>query len=312
MPASEKKFRLITRSNFDGLVSAVLLKKLNIIDDIIFAHPKDIQDGKQKITPNDITTNLPYCADCHLAINHHESENERLKGQHIENYINNPDSPSASRVLFRHFGGKKVFTDKYDHLLEAADKFDTANFTKEEIENPQGFNLLAFISDPRTGLGRFRKCRISNYQLMMDLISYLKEKPVSEILKLPDVRERVNLYREMLPSFIDQIKTNAEVLGKLVILDLRKENIIYPGNRFLIYTLFPECNVSIHIINGKMDQNIVFAIGKSIFNPTCKVNIGSLALEFGGGGTPDAGSCQADSAVADYVLQDLKNTIAAG
>ena len=311
MSVVEKKFRLITRSNFDGLVSAVLLKELNIIDEITFAHPKDIQDGTVDVTPNDISTNLPYSPHCHLAINHHTSEEERLAGKSIKKYINDPNSPSASRLLFNHFGGKGMFGSKYDALLQAVDKFDTADYKLDEIKNPKGWDIIAFITDPRTGLGRFRKYRISNYQLMMDLISYMRDKPIEEILNLPDVKERIDLYYEMQQAFSDQLKKCADTIGKLIILDLRKENIIYPGNRFLLYALFPDCNISIHILNGKMDQNTVFAIGKSIFNKPATINVGKLALEFGGGGTPGAGACQADLEISDCVLQDLKDKIAA-
>jgi nanoRNase/pAp phosphatase (c-di-AMP/oligoRNAs hydrolase) len=299
------KYRLVTRSDFDGLVCAALLKELDMIDDIKFVHPKDMQDGKIEITENDITTNLPYVEGVYLAIDHHLSETVRLKGQR-GNHIIDPDSPSASRVLYNYYiGNEKIKGTKWDEILEAVDKADSAQFSQDEILNPKGWVLLNYLMDPRTGLGRFKEFRISNYTLMMELIDKCKDHSINEILEFPDVKERVEMYFSLQEKFIEQVRRCATVHKNLVVLDLRNEEIIYPGNRFVIYALYPECNISIHVLWGLQKQNTVLATGKSILNRTSKTNIGDLMLQYGGGGHQNAGTCQIDNDKAEEVLKVL-------
>ncbi len=287
----------------DGLVCAVLLKKLDIINDIKFVHPKDMQDGKIDITDNDITTNLPYVAGVHLAFDHHLSETIRNEKQ--ENHIIIPDAPSAARVVFDYYGGEKAFGTGFYDMMEAVDKADAAQFSKEDVLNPKGWDLLSFLMDARTGLGRFRDFRISNYELMMNLIDCCKDLSIDEIMQLNDVKERSNLYFEQSILFIEQLKRCSTLHGNLVVLDLRNEDVIYAGNRFMIYALFPETNISIHILWGFQKQNTVFAIGNSIINRTSKTNIGELALKYQGGGHENAGTCQIAHESADEVLNEI-------
>ncbi|MDN5360814.1 MAG: hypothetical protein PWQ84_1877 [Thermotogaceae bacterium] len=303
----EKKFRLVTRSDFDGLVCAVLLKDLDLIDDILFVHPKDMQDGKIEITDNDITTNLPYVEGVYLAFDHHLSEQLRV-GKH-DNHIIDPDAPSAARVVYDYYGGKERFKDISTDMMEAVDKGDSAQFAQEEVLHPEGWVLLNFLMDARTGLGRFRQFRISNYHLMMDLIDYCKNHTIDEILELPDVKERVELYFEQEPLLKEQIKKNATVYDNLVVVDFRDDEVIHAGNRFLKYALFPQCNISIRIMWGFRKQNTVFAVGKSIFNKTSKTNIGELMLQYGGGGHAAAGTCQVEHEDAERVLKELVEKI---
>jgi nanoRNase/pAp phosphatase (c-di-AMP/oligoRNAs hydrolase) len=305
MPERDKKYRLITRSDMDGLVCGVLLKELNLIEDVTFAHPKDMQDGLIEVGPRDITTNLPYAEGVYLAFDHHASEKTRVK-HHPENHIIDPEAPSAARVVYDYFGGAERFPDIPASMMEAVDKADTANFTKEEILNPEGWVLLSFLMDSRTGLGRFRDFNISNYQLMMKLIDHCRlHNTIDQIIALPDVKERVDLYYEHQAKFREQIQRCATVHKNLVVLDLRHEETIWAGNRFVIYALFPHCNISIHILWGKNKQNTVFAIGKSIVNRTSKVHIGNLCLEYGGGGHEAAGTCQVENLRAEDILMDL-------
>ncbi|MCL7929166.1 exopolyphosphatase [Halomonas llamarensis] len=298
------KFRLVTRSDFDGLVCGALLKHLDLIDDITFVHPKDMQDGKIEITERDITTNLPYVPGCHLAFDHHLSETVR-NTERADNHVIDPDAPSAARVVFDYYGGYDAFPTRWDDMMEAVDKGDSAQFNKDEILNPQGWVLLNFIMDARTGLGRFREFRISNYQLMMKLIDYCREHSIEEILALDDVRERVELYRDHEDKAKEQIKHCAEVNGNLVVLDLRDEDTIYATNRFVVYALYPECNISIHVMWGLKQQNTVLAIGKSILNRTSQTNVGELCLEYGGGGHLNAGTCQIDNDKAESTLKGI-------
>ena len=299
------KYRLVTRSDFDGLVCAVLLKHMDMIDDIAFVHPKDMQDGKVEITSRDITTNLPYVAGAHLVFDHHDSEVTRNGDGEDDDYLMDADAPSAARVVWKHYGGHDVFPKSWDGMMEAVDKADSAQFSLEEVLNPQGWELLNMLMDSRTGLGRFREFRISNYALMMDLIEHCKESTIEEILQLPDVAERVNLYRDHADAFKKQIVRCSTVHGNLVVLDLRNEEVIHPGSRFAIYAHFPQCNISIHQMWGFKQQNTVFATGKSIFDRSSSTNVGELMLSFGGGGHDAAGTCQIDNDKADATLLQL-------
>jgi len=279
-----------------------------LIDDILFVHPKDMQDGKIAISERDITTNLPYVANAHLAFDHHLSETIRNNGQR-SNHIINPRAPSAARVVYDHYGGLAAFPSEWSDMMSAVDKGDAARFTREEVLDPTGWNLLNFLMDARTGLGRFREFRISNYQLMMDLIDYCKNHTINEIMALPDVRERSSMYFEHSGRCKEQILRCATVHRNLVVLDLRNEPVIFAGNRFLIYALFPQTNISIHVLWGLKNQNTVFATGKSILNRTSKTNIGTLMLEYGGGGHENAGTCQVANEMADEGLGALVKRI---
>ena len=298
------KFRLITRSDFDGLVCAVLLKHLDMIDDIKFVHPKDMQDGSIDVNDRDITTNLPYVEGVHLAFDHHLSETIRNEGE-LANHIIDPDAPSAARVVWKHYGGPDTFPADWDEMMEAVDRGDSAQFNKEQVLNPKGWDLLNFLMDARTGLGRFREFRISNYNLMMDLIDYCKNHTIDEIMQLPDVVERIELYEEQAGKFKNQLMRCAKVHKNLVVLDLREEETIHAGNRFMIYAVFPECNISIHVLWGREKQNTVFATGKSIFDRGSNTNVGELMLKYGGGGHQAAGTCQVDNDKAEETLAEL-------
>jgi len=299
-----EKFRLITRSDFDGLVCAVLLKEMDLIDDIKFVHPKDMQDGIIKVTDRDISTNLPYVEGIHLAFDHHLSETIRNKGQR-DNHIIDADAPSAARVVYDYYGGTERFPRKWDDMLIAVDKADSAQFNMDDVLTPSGWELLSFLMDARTGLGRFRHFRISNYNLMMDLIDFCKDHTIDDILELEDVKERVELYFEYEQKFKDQLKDNAVVHGNVLVIRLKDEETIYPGNRFVKYALFPDTNVSIQVIWGLKKQNTVFTVGKSIFNRNSVANIGELMLENGGGGHKNAGTCQVDNEQSEDILKDI-------
>lgn len=301
---SQKKYRLVTRSDFDGLVCAVLLNELELIDDIKFVHPKDMQDGKIDISDRDITTNLPYVATAHLAFDHHLSETIRVAGDR-DNRVIDPDAPSAARVVYDYYGGKKGFPRISDDMMDAVDKADSAQFTRDEILDPKGWVLLNYLMDSRTGLGRFRDFRVSNYTLMMDLIKYCRSNGIDDILKLPDVKERVELYFDHAVQAKAQIQRCATVHNKLVVLDLRNEDTIYATNRFMIYALFPQTNISIHVLWGVQKQNTVFATGKSILDRSSGINVGELMLKYGGGGHHAAGTCQVENDQADAKLKEI-------
>lgn len=300
----KEKYRLVTRSDFDGLASAVILRELDIIDDIKFVHPKDMQDGLIEITDRDITTNLPYVEGVHLAFDHHLSELTRNKARK-ENHIIIPNAPSAARVVYNYYGGKEKLPNISEEMMIAVDKADSAKFTMEDVLEPKGWELLSFLMDARTGLGRFREFRVSNYNLMMELIEYCKTMSIEEILETPDVKERVELYNKYRDEFKKQIQENATVHGNVLVVDLKDQEMIYPGNRFIKYAMFPECNISIQVIWGLKQQNTVFTVGKSIFKKDNPVDIGNIMLEYGGGGHFNAGTCQVPNDRAEELLQEI-------
>jgi nanoRNase/pAp phosphatase (c-di-AMP/oligoRNAs hydrolase) len=295
--------RLVTRSDFDGLACAVILKKLGIIDSYKFAHPKDLQDGLVEVNENDVLANVPYVKGCGLWFDHHSSEQERLSS----NLVFEGESrlaPSAARVVYEYYGGKEKMPF-FEEMVTQVDKVDSGQLSIDEIQNPKDWILLGFVMDPRTGLGRFRNFRISNYQLMENLIDHCSLLTIDEILKLDDIVERVKLYFEQNELFKNMITKHTKIDGNVIITDLRNVETIYTGNRFLIYSLYPKQNVSIWLVDGKNKQNCSFAVGYSIINKTCKSNIGSLMLRYNGGGHPKVGTCQVDYDSTDKVLSEL-------
>lgn len=301
--------RLITRSDFDGLVCAMLFKKLNMVDEMKFVHPKDMQDGLIEVTENDILANVPYVAGCGLWFDHHSSELTRV-GEKVEFKGETRIAPSAARVVYDYYGGKETFGD-IDDIMRGVDKADSAQFSKEDILKPNGWDLLSFIMDARTGLGRYRDYRISNYQLMEELVEHCALKPVHEIMELPDVKERVARYFELDVLYREMLQTYTHTEGNVIITDLRGVETIYPGNRFMVYALYPEQNVSIWIVDGRNKQNCVFACGHSIVNRSAKTNIGTLMLQNDGGGHQAAGTCQVDYEQAEEVLRKIVETMRA-
>lgn len=295
--------RLVTRSDFDGLVCAMLLNEIGIIDEIKFVHPKDVQDGKIELTENDITTNLPFDKRVGLAFDHHESELIRNNlDDYLGKYIIDGTAKSAARVVYDYYGGEMVFTNVSEEIMEAVDKGDSADFTVDEILDPKGWVLMNFLMDARTGLGRFHNFRISNYDLMMQLITFCVDHSIEDVLKLPDVKERVDLYFEQQELFKEQLKRLVKIDDKVAVIDLRNEETIYAGNRFMVYAMWPEIELSVHVAWGFRKQNTAVMIGKSIVNRNSKFDIGELCLTYGGGGHTNAGTCQLDNDKIDDEL----------
>ena len=298
-------YTLYTRANFDGLVCAALLKEIGLIDNIKYVHPKDIQDGKVELGENAITASLPYCEGVYMAFDHHSSESKRIQDVK-ENYIIEPAAPSSARVIYEYFGGENRFNPSMSDLLNAVDTADCTSFKEEDILNPQGWVLLNYLMDPRTGLGRFRNFRISNLELMYKLVDMLSSMSIDEIMADPDVKERVDVYFSQQDLFKEQIKRCTRTDGKIAILDIRNEDPIDVGNRFLIYVQNPDCNISIHIMWGLKKQNTVFAVGKSIINKSCPIDVGAMLYEYyNGGGHTNAGTCQVDNDKAEQILNEL-------
>ncbi len=299
--------RLVTRSDFDGLACGALLKEAGLIDTFQFAHPKDLQAGLVEVTSNDILANVPYVPGCGMWFDHHTSEGERLGA--ISYRGMSRVAPSCARVIYDFLGGASRFPEHWDPMMEAVDKVDSANLTRVEIEAPTDWILIGYIMDPRTGLGRFREFRISNYQLMMDMIEYCRTMTAAEILRISDVKERADLYFEQDNLFKNMLKRCSRQVGEVIIIDFRDEDNIYAGNRFLVYTMYPEAKVSIHVTWGKDRQNVSLAMGNSILNRGSRANLGSIALHFGGGGHETVATCQVAPKDVDSTLETIINYI---
>lgn len=282
--------RLITRSDFDGLACAVFLKEAGIIDNWKFAHPKDLQDGLIEVDQNDCLANVPFVPGCGLWFDHHSSEEER--GAFEGHYVGDSrPCPSAAHVVYDYYGGRERFP-RFDELLAAVDKVDSAQLTKDEILTPPAWILLGFIMDPRTGLGRFRNFSISNYQLMERLIDWCRTMTIDEIMQLPDIRERVELYEQQTALFTEMVRSHTVVHDKVIVSDLRGVDPIYTGNRFMIYSLYPEQNISVWIVSGRGGAGCSAAVGHSVLERSSKVDVGRLMLKYGGGGHHAVGTCQ--------------------
>lgn len=283
--------RLVTRSDFDGLVCGALLLEAGIVDSWKFAHPKDLQDGLVEITSDDCLANVPYVEGCGMWFDHHSSEQERLDLQGKYNGLSDSSAPSCARVIYDYYGGKERFP-QFDDIMIAVDKVDSGNLTIDEVMNPSGWILVGFLMDPRTGLGRWRQFTISNYQLMEQLLVACREMSTEEILALPDVKERIEVYNEQTEKFKEMVLAHTRTEGNVIISDLRGVDPIYTGNRFMIYSMFPEQNISAWIVSGRGGIGCSAAVGYSILNKTSDVNVGSLMLKYNGGGHKKVGTCQ--------------------
>ena len=295
--------RLVTRSDFDGLVCGALLKEAGIIDTWQFAHPKDLQDGLVEITENDCLANVPFVEGCGLWFDHHSSEFERnqLEGKYKgESRL----TPSCARIIYEYYGGEKRFP-QFGEMMDAVDKVDSGQLTAEEILSPTGWILIGFLMDPRTGLGRWRQFTISNYQLMEKLMDACRSMGTEEILALPDVKERIDVYFEQTEKFKEMVRAHTRVEKDVIISDLRGVDPIYTGNRFMIYSMYPEQNISAWIVNGKGGKGCSVAVGYSVLNRTSKVDVGSLMLKYGGGGHKAVGTCQFSDEDMDEKIPQL-------
>ena len=297
--------RLMTRSDFDGLGCAVLLKEKGLLEEIQFVHPKDVQDGKVAVTSDDILANVPYVSGCGLWFDHHSSEEERKAYGAFEG-ASDPTARSAARVIHAYYGGEPAFPNSHiSSLLEAVDKIDSGDLTLDEVRRPAGWVLIAFVMDPRTGLGRYKDYRVSNYQLMLDMIDHAPTMTPEQILQLEDVQERVRRYWEQDRLFKEMLTARSTVRGDGVVVDLRPCDEIYTGNRFVLYSLFREQNISLQVMWGLRKQNVVITCGHSILNRTSAVDVGSLMLRYGGGGHKRVGTCQVDADQAERVIEEL-------
>ena len=303
--------RLVTRSDFDGSVCTAILEELGLVDDIFYVHPKDMQDNKIEVNENDILANVPFVEGCGLWFDHHSSERARLK---LDGKFKgaSKNSPSAAQVVYdyyKQFKGYAARLKKFEPLIEIAGKADSAKFTQKDILQPKGWSMLAFIADPRTGLGYKHSFTVSNFELMKRLPGLLRTKSIEEILNLPDFQERVKLYHEENVKYEQLITKAAIIKGNAIVIDLRDCEPIPAGNRFLEYVLYPEQNISLRIVDGKKKEFAMISVGRSIINRTSTIDVGTLVLKYGGGGHKRVGTCQVSYENVDQVVDEILNVI---
>lgn len=290
--------RIVTRGDFDGLASSVLVSLCEEVREIRFIHPKDAQDGRVEADEEDIVINLPYIPGCGLWFDHHVSEEG--KSDSLGDFKGRFEmAPSCARVIYNYY--KDKFPQKleaFQDLLEATDRLDAAQLTMDDVTKPDGWILLGLTLDPRSGLGpEFRK-------YFRWLVEYIKELPLDKVMKHPEVKRRTDRVLHEQEKFKDILKAHARLEGKVIVTDLRDLIEKPVGNRFLVYTLFPEANVEVRIFHG-FNGTVVAAVGHSIFNRTCKVNAGMMLQEYGGGGHFGAGTAQIPAEEAGAKISEI-------
>jgi nanoRNase/pAp phosphatase (c-di-AMP/oligoRNAs hydrolase) len=278
--------RLVTRGDLDGLTSAVIITAREPIDEILLVHPQDITDKRVEIRSDDILANVPYDPRCGMWFDHHlltdsnEKPPQKFQGRYGL-------APSAARLVYDYYcelHPNDAQLAKLDRLVYETDRLDSATLTPDDVENPRDYILLGYTIDSRTGLGSFE-------EYFLELVDWLKTMPIEEVLAQPHVAERVERLRNEQEAFRTLLQRNSFQLQNVVVTDLRDIDRLPAGNRFLIYNLFPETNVSIRVHWGPRRDTVIAAVGHSIFNRTCKTSVGELMSRFGGGGHRGAGTC---------------------
>lgn len=303
--------RLITRSDFDGLVCAAILKELGLISSFCLVHPKDVQDKKISVGKNDVIANLPYMEGCGLWFDHHFSEITRLTSNVVVKGSYEL-LPSAARVIFNYYRSNLLSLKsarQIEELVVIADKVDTASFSMKDILDPQGWIMLAFITDPRSNFGKNHSFRMSNLKLMESLPDLLLKENIDQILSMPDIKERVVIYRKEAEKFKDIIRKYSSTRGNALVIDFRGINDVPVGNRFMEYVLFPEQNISVRLVDGKKKGIVMISVGHSILNCSSNVNVGNLMLRYAGGGHQRAGTCQVPRGHVDSILGEILDVI---
>ena len=303
--------RLLTRSDFDGSVCAALLQELGLVDEILYIHPKDLQDNKIAVTEDDIIANVPYAEGCGLWFDHHSSEHQRIK---LDGRFKGASElePSAAQVIYGYYKKDENYAgklEKFEDLIKIVGIADSARFSKEDILNPTGWIMLAFIADPRTGLGHRRSFRISNFELMQKLPELLRSQTIEEILALPDLQERIQVYHEETSKYKALLVRHTRIEGDAIVINFRGIDEIAVGNRFLEYVLYPEQNISVRIVDGRNNEFAMISVGHSIINRTSVVDVGSMVLKYGGGGHKQVGTCQVKYEDIDRIIGEMLQVI---
>jgi len=282
--------RIVTRPDFDGVICAVLLYEAeDIVEPVQWVEPSDMQKGLVDVHPGDIIANLPYNEKCTLWFDHHYT-----------NKIDSPfkgafkDTPSAARIIYEYFDGK--WSRNYSSLVDAADKIDAADLSLDEVLHPEKYEyvLLALTVSNQDDPDEAYWNR---------LVALLRQNDIQAVVNDPVVKERCRASVEENRKYETFLKGYTRMKGPVAVTDFRSFEKAPSGNRFLVYSLFPEAVVHARIrFDAKDNQRVVVNVGHSIFNRRCNVNVGLLLSQFEGGGHPGAGSCRFHVSKTDEYL----------
>jgi len=293
---------LVTRLNFDGMACAAILKEIDVINTWTFVHPSCLQNGIIHITKRDILANVPYAPGCALWFDHHLSEQQRVKG--IKFKGESRMEKSTARIIYEHYGGKEKMP-YFEEMVTAVDKVKSGDLSIDDIMEPKDWVLLGLIMDPRSGFGRLKNFKLSNYALMEKLIELCRSQKIDEIIDHFSVRERMDKYWEQNDLFNEMINTHSEIYDNVIVTDLRDVPQIYIGNRFLIYVMYPEQNISIRVVGNQGQKHISIDVGHNVLNRTSSTKVGPLLLQYGGEGHKQVGTCVIPYDECDKTLEEL-------
>ena len=289
--------RLVTRGDLDGLACALIISQKEKLDDLVLVHPQQITDKEVEITSNDILANLPYHPACGRWFDHHLLTESNEKPPETFDGLYRV-APSAAELVWEYYGRD----EQYNELVQETNRFDSAQLTESDVLQPKDYVLLGFTVDPRTGLG-------NDDAFFFQCLEWLQEKPIREVLVEPVVRERIIRMFDQNEKFCWTLVQYSRLSGNVVFTDFRRVSDSPVGNRFLIYTLFPEANVSVRAQWGPGKKNVMVNVGHSIFNRTCQTSVGELMSDYGGGGHRGAGSTPLPIMEADLKILEIIETL---
>jgi hypothetical protein len=293
--------RLVTRGDLDGLTCAVLITSCEEIDEIVLIHPQDITDKRFAVTDDDVIANLPYASGCKKWFDHHLLTESNERPPHVFDGRYGL-APSAARMVYDYYRSDHAEIQRFERLLAETDRLDSAQLNIDDVLEPKDYILLGYTLDPRTGLGGFQ-------DYFMKLVGWLKTSPISEILAKPEVDERVRKIRDNDRAFREALLAHSRLDSNVVFTDFRSLESLPVGNRFIVYTLFPQANVSLRVHWGPSREHVAAAVGHSIFNRTSRTNVGFLMSRFGGGGHKGAGTCLIPALEAEARIAELIETM---
>lgn len=289
--------RIVTRPDFDGIVCAVLLAEAeNIRSPIKWVEPYEIQHNKTEILDGDIIANLPFAEGCAMWFDHHctNKASKPFKGVLKE-------APSAACLIFEYY--KDNLQNDYTELVKYADKIDSADLTQDEVINVANYPYILLAST----LSNFGKTDESYCNRLVQLLGSHK---IDEVINDSEVKEQCGNVIIDDKNYKEHLLNNTKINQNLSITDFSDFDVAPNGNRFMVFSLFPETTVNIKIRNDRKDkERLVISIGHSIFNRTCIVNVGKLLAQFGGGGHHGAGSCSVSSNSAQDTIATIIDTL---
>ena len=312
--------RLVTRADFDGLVCGALLTRFEPIDAYLFVEPKFMQDGLVEIRAGDIIANLPYHPNCTLWFDHHVTNTTPDFPQPI--VLGKGGfrlAPSAARVVYEYYkelgnqqpigSGEETTrltdseitafldSERIKYLLHETDRIDAGKLEPQDVLDPQGYVLVSMTTDGRNA---------GDEPYWLRIIELLRDASLEEVLRDPEVSRRCQQIRDEQEQLRKLLLARTVMKGNVIFVDLRGIQEIPDGNRFLIFTLFPQGNIQVKVADDKQRENTTsISVGYNIFNTTSKVNVGELLSHHGGGGHKVVGSCRVPNDQAEAAIREI-------